>query len=128
MSVHLSNVVSQGLPPEPELLQGVQVRLIKESERPRFDDLLRRRHYLKNATAVGQALRYVAEFQGQWLALLVFCSPAFHLKPWGPLAALVGPRGGGLGAICWPKTSASWSWPPPGALAQSGLARVEAQL
>ncbi|MCP5527292.1 MAG: DUF4338 domain-containing protein [Verrucomicrobiales bacterium] len=81
MSVHLSNVVSQGLPPEPELLQGVQVRLIEESERPRFDDLLRRRHYLKNATAVGQALRYVAEFQGQWLALMVFCSPAFHLKP-----------------------------------------------
>jgi hypothetical protein len=57
------------------------VRLIEPSERPRFDELLTREHYLKNATVVGQTLRYVAEFGDQWLALVVFSSAAFHLKP-----------------------------------------------
>ena len=38
------------------------------------------KQYLKNANAVGRVLRYVAEYQGQWVALLVFCSPALHLK------------------------------------------------
>ena len=69
------------LPPEPRLLREVTLRLIEESERNRFDDLLTREHYLKNPTAVGQVLRYVAEYTGQWLALLVFSSAAFHLKP-----------------------------------------------
>jgi hypothetical protein len=81
MSVHLSSAVVKGLPVEPELLKQVQVRLIEESERTRFDELLSRKHYLKNATVVGEALRYVAEYQGQWLALVVFSSAAFHLKP-----------------------------------------------
>jgi len=57
------------------------VRLIEESERAAFDDLLVREHYLKSATAVGQVLRYVAEYQGRWVALLVFSSAAFHIKP-----------------------------------------------
>lgn len=81
MSIHLSSAVVRGLPKEPELLQQVRVRLIEECERVRFDELLSRKHYLKNATVVGQTLRYVAEFQGQWLALVVFSSAAFHLKP-----------------------------------------------
>ena len=81
MSIHLSSAVGRGLPKEPELLQQVRVRLIEECERVRFDELLSRKHYLKNATVVGQTLRYVAEFQGQWLALVVFSSAAFHLKP-----------------------------------------------
>ena len=38
------------------------------------------KHYLKNAKAVGRVLRYVAEYRGQWVALLVFSSPAFHIK------------------------------------------------
>ena len=29
---------------------------------------------------VGRVLRYVAEYRGQWVALLVFSSPAFHIK------------------------------------------------
>ncbi len=81
MSIHLSGVVAKGLPQETQLLGQVSVRLIEESERPRFDELLTREHYLKNATVVGQALRYVAHHQGQWLALLVFSSSAFHIKP-----------------------------------------------
>lgn len=81
MSVHLSDQITRDLPPEPRLLEAVTVRLITESERDRFDQLLTDEHYLKNPTAVGQVLRYVAEYQGQWVALLVFSSAALHLKP-----------------------------------------------
>jgi hypothetical protein len=81
MSIHLSDAVVEGLPQEPVLLSDVSIRLIQESERSRFDELVSREHYLKNPTVVGQALRYVAEYQGQWLALLVFSSAAFHIKP-----------------------------------------------
>lgn len=62
------------------LLGAVTVRLIEDSERERFDEELVTKHYLKNAHAVGRVLRYVAEYRGQWLALLVFSSPAFHIK------------------------------------------------
>ena len=62
------------------LLQGVTIRLITADERERFDAELSAKHYLKNAHVVGRVLRYVAEYQGQWVALLVFSSPAFHLK------------------------------------------------
>jgi hypothetical protein len=58
----------------------VTVRLIKDGEGQRFDEELVTKHYLKNATAVGRVLRYVAEYQGQWVALLVFSSAAWHLK------------------------------------------------
>src|ERR1041384_3545462 len=81
MSIHLSNALIEGLPQEPMLLKSVSVRLVEPAERSRFDELLCREHYLKNATVVGQVLRYVAEYQGQWLALVVFSSAAFHIKP-----------------------------------------------
>jgi Druantia protein DruA/DDE_Tnp_1-associated len=81
MSIDLTDRVRDGLPQEPRLLREVGVRLIDPSEQGRFDELLLREHYLKNATVVGRALRYVAEHEGQWLALLVFSSAAFHIKP-----------------------------------------------
>lgn len=81
MAIHLRNEISAQWPPEPTLLTEVTVRLIEETERARFDELLERKHYLRNSTAVGAVLRYVAEYRGQWLALLVFSSAAFHLKP-----------------------------------------------
>jgi hypothetical protein len=80
MSVHLFECPIPDTPPEPKLLEAVTVRLIENSERERFDEELVSKHYLKNAIAVGRVLRYVAEYQGQWVALLVFSSPAFHLK------------------------------------------------
>lgn len=80
MSVHLYDSPIIGTPPEPLLLEAVTVRLIEESERERFDEELVTKHYLKNANAVGRVLRYVAEYRGQWVALLVFSSPAFHIK------------------------------------------------
>jgi hypothetical protein len=80
MSVHLFDGSITGTPPEVLLLEAVTVRLIKDSERERFDQELVSKHYLKNANAVGRVLRYVAEYQAQWVALLVFSSPALHLK------------------------------------------------
>ena len=81
MSVHLADTLAAGLPPEPRLLNAVTIRLIAESERERFDRLIATEHYLRNATVVGQVLRYVAEYEGRWVALLGFSSPALHLKP-----------------------------------------------
>ena len=80
MSVQLFDGSIVGTPPEPRLLEGVTVRLIEDSERERFDEELVTKHYLKNANVVGRVLRYVAEYRGQWVALLVFSSPAFHIK------------------------------------------------
>jgi hypothetical protein len=62
------------------LLAGVQVRLLDPEERDRFDQLLVAQHYLKSATLVGEQVRYVAECQGQWVALLAWCAGAYHLK------------------------------------------------
>jgi hypothetical protein len=81
MSVHLADAIAAGLPPEPRLLSAVTVRLIAEAEGERFEHLIETEHYLNNATVVGQVLRYVAEYEGRWVALLVFASPALHLKP-----------------------------------------------
>jgi hypothetical protein len=52
------------------LLDGTSVRLLAPEEHERFDQLLVAQHYLKSATLVGEQLRYVAEYQGQWVALL----------------------------------------------------------
>ena len=80
MSVHLFDGAPAGLPAEAPLLAEVTLRLIEDSERERFDEELTTKHYLKNATAVGRVLRYVAEYRDQWVSLVVFNSPAFHLK------------------------------------------------
>src|ERR1043166_5048485 len=80
MAVHLYDGPVGGTPSEPLLLQAVTVRLIEDCERGRFDEELIGKHYLNNATAVGRVLRYVAEYCGQWVALLMFNSAAYHLK------------------------------------------------
>ena len=62
------------------LLDGVQVRLIEAGERERFDRLIVTEHYLANAQLVGEQLRYVAEYQGQWVALMSWSAAAYKLK------------------------------------------------
>ena len=81
MAVHLFDRSIAGTPSEPMLLKAVTVRLIEDAERERFDEELVNKHYLKNANAVGRVLRYVAEYSGQWVALLTFNSAAYHIKP-----------------------------------------------
>ena len=65
---------------EPEVLKRVTVRQVEEAERPQFDMLLRENHYLHEAKLVGQTLLYVAELDGQWVALATFNTAARHLK------------------------------------------------
>jgi len=62
------------------LLDGVQVRLIQSDEREKFDQILTEGHYLHRAEFVGEQLRYVAEYQGQWVALVVWSAAAYKLK------------------------------------------------
>jgi len=62
------------------LLQAVQVRLIRPEERERYDRLLVSEHYLHSAELVGEQLRYVAEAQGKWVALLTWNAAAFNLR------------------------------------------------
>lgn len=62
------------------LLDGVQLRLIGVEEQERFDQLIVQEHYLKNAQLVGEQLRYVAEYEGQWVGLMAWSAGAFKLK------------------------------------------------
>ena len=66
---------------EQAVLDGLNLRLLNEPEdKQRWDELVIEHHYLKSASMVGEQLRYVAEYQGQWLVLLGWCAPALHLK------------------------------------------------
>jgi hypothetical protein len=65
---------------ESELLKRVSVRVVQEHERSEFDWRLENQHYLASAQLAGQTLRYVAELDGQWVALLSFSAAALHLK------------------------------------------------
>jgi hypothetical protein len=66
--------------PESDYLRGVKVRLMVPEEREGFDALLESRHYLHSARVGGQSLRYIAELEGEWVALLVFSGAAPHTK------------------------------------------------
>lgn len=61
-------------------MTGVVVRLMRPQELRRWNRLVTRHHYLGNAHLVGEALRYVAERKGRWLALLGWSSAAYHLR------------------------------------------------
>lgn len=63
-----------------EILSRVGVRLIEPHEKERWDALICQRHYLGNAQLVGRQLRYVAELDGEWVALLGWNVAAYHLK------------------------------------------------
>ena len=67
-------------PAEAAVVEQIQVRLVRPEEEARWDELIIQHHYLKSARMVGEQLRYVAEFQGQWLALLGWSAAAYHLK------------------------------------------------
>lgn len=63
-----------------DILARVTVRLIDSSEKAAWDALITERHYLKNANMVGRQLRYVAELDGKWVALLGWSAAAYHLR------------------------------------------------
>ena len=61
-------------------MDRVTVRLVQEAERAEFDRCLEAEHYLASSALVGETLRYVAELDGQWVALVTLSAPALHLK------------------------------------------------
>ncbi len=68
---------------ESDFIRKTTVRLLTPDapeERARFDELLEKKHYLHRARLGGQSLRYVAEIDGQWVALLTFSGAAPHTK------------------------------------------------
>ena len=65
---------------ESEILKRIVVRLVRPEERERFDQALEQEHYLHSARLGGQSLRYVAELEGQWIALISFSAPALNIK------------------------------------------------
>ena len=68
---------------EPELIRKMAVRLLipeDPDERALFDELLEKKHYLHSARLGGQSLRYVAEIDGQWVALITFSGATPHTK------------------------------------------------
>ena len=68
-------------PDEQSVLARVEVRLIRDDERSRFDALICEQHYLHSSIMVGEQLRYVAVLGDEWLALLSWCAAARHLAP-----------------------------------------------
>lgn len=67
-------------PAEAAAVEKIQVRLVHPEEEARWDELIVQHHYLKSARMVGEQLHYVAEYQGQWLALLGWSAASYHLK------------------------------------------------
>ena len=65
---------------ESDVLDRVTVRLVGDDEVGQFNYYLQEEHYLQSSRLAGQSLRYVAEVDGQWVALLTFSAPALHLK------------------------------------------------
>jgi len=66
---------------EQHILEHCHLRLLTCAEDiGRCDQSIIEHHYLHNITLVGEHLRYALIYQGQWLAVATWSSPAFHLK------------------------------------------------
>ena len=65
---------------EQVVLDELEVRVVHAEDLPRFQSLLRCHHYLGGIKPVGERLYHVAVWRGHWLAVLVFCSAARHLR------------------------------------------------
>jgi hypothetical protein len=65
---------------EAAVVNSIVVRLVGPEEVAEWDRLICEHHYLKSARMVGEQLRYVAEYRGQWMALLGWSAAAYHLK------------------------------------------------
>ena len=55
--------------------------VIEPEDVARWNQLVRKHHYLKEHRLVGEFLRYVVKQGGEWIALLGWSSAAFQLRP-----------------------------------------------
>lgn len=68
-------------PDEQQVLDELRVELVPEKYRAKWNRLVTKRHYLKNARMVGEQLRYVVvDAKGRWLALIGWSAAVLHLK------------------------------------------------
>ncbi len=61
-------------------LQKIIVRPVRRSEEPIFQKLMRTNHYLGALPKIGNTLWYVATYQNDWVALLVFSAAALKCR------------------------------------------------
>jgi hypothetical protein len=67
---------------EQRVLDGLEIDLLLErDQQERWNQHIIEQHYLHSATLVGEQLRYAVSYQAQWLALLGWSAPAWHLRP-----------------------------------------------
>jgi hypothetical protein len=57
-------------------LSSIVVRPVRPDERQMWDRLMSQHHYLGLKSLVGKSIRYIAEAQGRWLALLGWAASA----------------------------------------------------
>lgn len=63
-----------------QLVDSVEVRVVSRAQRPLWDRLMSRHHYLGFNSMVGESLRYVAVYKEHWVALLGWAAPALSCK------------------------------------------------
>ena len=63
------------------VVKEVTLRLARPDERRRWDALMDRHHPLGFKQFAGRGLRYVAVWQGEWLALLGWQTGVFQCRP-----------------------------------------------
>jgi hypothetical protein len=64
---------------EQQILEGLEIRLVRKDEQACYERLIDEQHYLKSVPLVGEQLRYVAEYKGEWMALLSWNAGSYHL-------------------------------------------------
>ena len=68
-------------PAEQDILDHLEVlELVEPGEVQRCDALITDHHYLHDASLVGEHLRYVAVYRGQWLAVASWSAAARYLR------------------------------------------------
>ena len=65
----------------PPSVKDVTLRLVRPDERRRWDATMAQHHYLGFQQFAGRGLRYVAEYEKRWLALIGWQSGAFKCRP-----------------------------------------------
>jgi hypothetical protein len=66
--------------PSEILLKLLEVQTVEPSQYKKFDELLNEQHYLGESHPIGDTLRQVITFKGQWVALFSWGPCAYHLK------------------------------------------------
>jgi len=66
-------------PSEQQILEGLDIRLVRKDEQACYERLIDEQHYLKSVPLVGEQLRYVVEYKGEWMVLLSWNAGSYHL-------------------------------------------------